>query len=358
MDALKLSYNQAYMKKLGKEIKKNYSNFDQNAFQKTIFNSEWKNKELKERMDHISRCLHQHLNLPYKNALQILEKTAPGFGGWEAMFFPHFVQLYGLKDWKLSIDALEHFTQFSSSEFAVRPFILMDPKKMMKKMLVWSKHKNVHVRRLASEGCRPRLPWAMALNNFKENPSPIFPILNQLKQDPELYVRKSVANNINDISKDHPEKAIKLSQEWKGKHPHTDWILKHGGRSLLKGGHPEIFSIFNYDCIDNLNLKNFKANSSVSEGENLTLNLEIQFKKSPFKLRLEYAIYFKRANGQLNKKVFHISDGIQEQKVKNFVKSHSFKQINTRKYYPGRHQVSIILNGIEVQKKNFILKRI
>ena len=103
-------------------------------------------------------------------------------------------------------------------------------------MLKWSKHKDPRVRRLASEGCRPRLPWAMALPDFKRDPSKILPILEQLKADSDVWVRKSVANNLNDISKDNPELAISIFKKWLGGNKETDWIVKHAARTLLKQG--------------------------------------------------------------------------------------------------------------------------
>ena len=103
------------------------------------------------------------------------------------------------------------------------------------------------VRRLASEGCRPRLPWAMALPNLKENPAPIIPILENLKNDPARFVRLSVANNLNDIAKDNPEIVIDLVKKWKGESKEVDWIIKHGCRTLLKQGNPEVMELFGFN---------------------------------------------------------------------------------------------------------------
>ena len=213
---LKDHYNQAYIDKLGKEINRHYPAFNTENFSTLIFDKQWSTKELKERMKHISTCLHGCLNLPLQGALPILKKAAPNFGGFEAMFFPDYVERYGAKHWALSLPALAYFTQFSSSEFAVRPFILANQKKMMAQMEQWSKHENEHVRRLASEGCRPRLPWAISLPPFKQNPSTILPILENLKRDPSLYVRRSVANNLNDISKDNPQITLEFASTWWG----------------------------------------------------------------------------------------------------------------------------------------------
>ena len=135
-------------------------------------------------------------------------------GSFGYISLAEYVEVYGVTHYAASVKAMEQITQFISCEFAVRPFILKYEDKMMQQMLKWSKHKDPRVRRLASEGCRPRLPWAMALPDFKRDPSKILPILEQLKADSDVWVRKSVANNLNDISKDNPELAISIFKKW------------------------------------------------------------------------------------------------------------------------------------------------
>ena len=130
------------------------------------------------------------------------------------MILPDFVEVFGLDDWEASLPILEEFTQFASAEFAVRMFIKKDPSTMMAQMLSWADHENANVRRLASEGCRPRLPWGMKLPDLIDDPSLILPILEKLKTDENESVRRSVANNLNDISKDNPQVVIKTLQQW------------------------------------------------------------------------------------------------------------------------------------------------
>ena len=136
--------------------------------------------------------------------------------------------------------AIEFITQFITCEFAVRPFLLKYGDKMMNQMRAWSLHKSHKVRRLASEGSRPRLPWAMAIPALKKNPMPVLTILENLKNDPSESVRRSVANNLNDISKDRPGMVLKIANAWKGQNKETDAIVRHGCRTLLKHGHPEV----------------------------------------------------------------------------------------------------------------------
>lgn len=157
--------------------------FEKNHFLETVFTSEWDQLELKQRMRHITKSLKQHLPENYQKAITILMKSSPSINGFIAMSFPDFVELYGQSHWKLSMQALEIFTKSCSSEFAIRPFLDQTPKQTMEQMNKWASNKNEHVRRLASEGCRPRLPWAMALKKFKQDPTPIIPILEKLKDD-------------------------------------------------------------------------------------------------------------------------------------------------------------------------------
>ena len=172
--------------------------------------------------------------------------------------------------------AIERITQFTSCEFAVRPFIIKYPKEMMKQMLVWSKHEHWGVRRLSSEGCRPRLPWAMALPNLKENPAPIIPILENLKNDISRFVRLSVANNLNDIAKDNPETVISLVKKWQGKSENVNWVIKHGSRTLLKQGNADVMEIFGFDTTKDITVKDFKISTpKVKIGDSLEFGFKL-----------------------------------------------------------------------------------
>ena len=210
MAALKDYYSRDFVRRLASELRKGSPSFDAIGFEKKVLYRNWKNLELKERVRHISTCMNRHLPFDYKKQIAILEKAAPGFTGLEGFVFPDFVEVFGLEDFDTSVRALERFTEYSTSEFAVRPFLIRYEAKMMQQMLRWAEHPNHHVRRLASEGCRPRLPWAIALVAFKKDPAPVLPVLELLKNDPSEYVRRSVANNLNDIAKDHPGLTLEI----------------------------------------------------------------------------------------------------------------------------------------------------
>ena len=223
-------------------------------------------------------------------------------------------------------------------------------------MNVWSKSKNEHVRRLATEGCRPRLPWAIALPKFKENPSKILTILNRLKNDESEYVRKSVANNLNDISKDNPKLVIEIAKKWLGKTKETDWVVKHGCRTLLKAGNVDILKLFGYKVWKNIKVNHFSVTKSIKMGDDIFFEFVLNNNNKRLgKLRLEYAIEFVRKNDKISKKVFKISEGDYLELERKVKKKHSFRKISTRQYYPGVHFLSLIVNGKEYAKKRFII---
>lgn len=348
-------YNQDFFEQFMKLIKSIYPEFDSSTFLNFIYNDEWEGKQFKERMRHISNALRATLPDSYREALEILQQAAPQCRGVEYLFFPDFVEAHGLADWTASTAALEAFTPYSSSEFAVRPFILQDSEKMMKQMLEWATHQDHHVRRLASEGCRPRLPWAMALEQFKTDPAPILPILEQLKRDTSVYVQKSVANNLNDIAKDHPQLVIKLAHDWYGENRHTNWILKHGCRGLLRKGEPQVLALFGFELAPDAAISSFNlTDDRITLGQTLHFSFSITSKAvAAQRLRVEYAIDFVKANGTTSRKLFKIAELNMEQAVKTYERAHPFKDLTTRKHYPGKHRISIVINGVEMAGQEF-----
>ena len=374
-EPFKNMYNEQFFDRFTKDLKLVIKDFDACGFVSQIMDDEWENRELKQRTSHITAILKEFLPADYKEAiakilelLEYVESTQPDFSkiddtkfglmleyGW---ILDNYVEQYGLDDYETSIKAIEKITQFTSCEFAVRPFIVKYPDKMMKQMLAWSKHKHWGVRRLASEGCRPRLPWAMALPNLKENPAPIIPILENLKNDPARFVRLSVANNLNDIAKDNPETVIELARRWQGESEEVDWVIKHGCRTLLKQGNSEVMELFGFDSIKNISVENFqistpevKIGNSLEFGFNLLNN-----NNKKIKIRLEYGIYYQKANGTLAKKVHKISEKeYAENSTTQITRKHSFRLVTTRKFHIGLHQVAVIINGNEFEKHDFEL---
>jgi 3-methyladenine DNA glycosylase AlkC len=346
-EELRNIYNEKFIRELLSEIKKEYQSFDGEICNNLIFQKDWDQLALKERMRRITISLHSTLPKEYIKALEILYKVAPKFTGLKGIIFPDFVELYGLEEWDESMKALAFFTPYSTSEFAVRPFLIKNLERMLAQMLKWSSNTNEHIRRLASEGSRPRLPWGQSVPAIKANPDQTIPILNNLKEDNSLYVRKSVANHLNDISYTHPDLVLEIANEWYGKHKHTDWIIKHACRALLKKGNQQALFLFGYNDDQSIELKDFKLDKNcISIGDSIQFSFTIssQTKKS---VRVEYAIDYVKSKGQRTRKVFMISTlTMNPNETKNFSKTQSFKELTTRKHYKGTHTLSIIINGI------------
>lgn len=339
--------------------------FNKASFKRRVFNKAWQTKELKQRVSHIVEVLHDMLPENYPEALAIIMAVIEHLKQQEIkeisygyVCLPEYIERYGLEHYKESLKAIEQLTQFITCEFAVRPFIIRYEDKMMKQMLKWSKHKNAKVRRLASEGCRPRLPWAMALPDFKKDPAPILPILENMKTDEDVWVQKTVANNLNDISKDNPELAKGIFRNWLGDNKTTNWIVKHAARTLLKKGDNEVLEMFGLGADKNIRLSNFKITTPVIKvGEHLLFTCSVSNKAKQAKtIRVEYAIHYLLANGKHTKKVFKISEKeYAAGTTTDIERKQSFKPITTRVYYPGIQKLSVILNGQESDKLEFEL---
>ncbi|MCL2861134.1 MAG: DNA alkylation repair protein [Firmicutes bacterium] len=340
----------AALKEFAEAIKSVYAEFDAEEFVLDTMGDTWDELELMARGRKISKTLGDFLPSKYEDAIAVIDKVVKIYQGFAAFSFPEFVIIYGQDEqhWVVSIAALGRFTEHFSAEFAVRPFIISNEKKMMAQMREWSKSDNEHLRRLSSEGCRPALPWGIGLPKYKKNPSPIFPILEQLKVDPSLYVRKSVANNLNDISKTHPELVIEIAKRWYGTDEKTNWIIKHGLRTLLKKSNADALSIFGLGNADAVEVSDFAINSSsIALGCDITFSFVIKAKNNT-KARLEYGIDYMKHSGKQSRKVFQISEiPLKEGQTKTYTRKHALADHSTRKHYLGAHAVTLIVNGQE-----------
>lgn len=354
--SLKDMYNKEFLYSFGGKVHEVYRSFDCHDFVATAVDDTWNKLTLKERMRRVTETLAYYLPSRYEDALEVLFSIDEYCTGFVYLFFPDFVAVYGqsLENWDLSMKALERFTIRSSSEFAVLPFIINDHERMMRQMLDWSNNINENVRRLASEGCRPRLPWREALTMFKRNPTEVISVLEQLKEDPSLYVRKSVANNLNDISKDNPSAILDIVRRWKGVHPSTDWILRRGCRTLIRSAQPEVMNLFGYaGSIDGP--LTIYADLSVDPpilniGESCKLKYDICIREGePIHIRIEYGIDFIKARGITSRKLFLLSDKtVSGGKHLIGTRLHGWKNLTTRRHYPGEHRIVLLVNGCEV----------
>jgi 3-methyladenine DNA glycosylase AlkC len=337
--------------------------FDAPGFLARVFDDHWDALELKARMRQITLALRATLPDDYRAALAIMRQAAPATPGFIALSFCDYVEQYGLDDWDASIPALEQFTLLCSAEFAVRPFILRDPARMMAQMLAWSCHDHPGVRRLASEGCRPRLPWAMSLPNLQADPAPILPILDQLKLDESDDVRRSVANNLNDISKDNPQVTLGVVRRWQHDHdsPAMRQLISHALRTLIKQGDPGALELLGYATSAAFRVHDLTvAPAVIPMGGEVTIAFEVEsLSDTPQALMIDYVIHLVRARGQHTQKVFKLTKRtLTPGETIRLRQRHSFEAVTTRRYYPGEHAVEIQINGVRSERRAFVIEEI
>jgi 3-methyladenine DNA glycosylase AlkC len=245
---LKTYYGRDLAKLLADKVYKKYPKFQKQKFIDTV-DKKVTNLELKGRVEVIADKLHEFLPRDYKEAVNLIvsilgppnqNETGMFSDGYWIMPLAFLVEKYGIDEFEISTDAIYQITQRHTGEYAVRPFLVKYPEKMTSLMLKWSQSKNVHVRRLSSEGIRPRLPRAKKLNQFILDPKPILPILENLKKDESLFVKKSVANNLNDILKDNYNIGFEVLKKWsESQNADTQWIVKHALRNEIRKGNLE-----------------------------------------------------------------------------------------------------------------------
>jgi 3-methyladenine DNA glycosylase AlkC len=362
-EPLKYMYSANFFERLCPVLKTVIPEFEERKFVYSVFDREWPDLELKQRTRQITRALKQCLPTEYSKAIEMvisisaLLRESEREQSYPFIFLPEYIELYGLNHFNLSMKAIEESTRLVSAEFAIRPFILRYPRETMTHMLAWSRHPEPSVRRLSSEGCRPRLPWAVGLPDFKKDPSPILPILENLKNDPSEYVRRSVANNLNDIAKDHPELVLQIARKWKGMGPETDWIIKHGCRTLLKRGNADVLNLHGFNPKSKASVKEFKVPKKITIGDHL--NFEFEFfsrEKNSTLFRLEYAIDYRTSSGKISRKIFKITESTFEPYEPIHIRrKQSFRDLTTRKHFKGKHFLRILANGKEMAGNEFFV---
>ena len=339
-------------------IKEVYPVFNSEEFVNSVCDSNWHERELKQKMRHTTHCLHRFLPSEFSETIKILVAIVPKVKGFEAIVLPDYVEVYGLVEPEIALPALGILTKCGSSEFGIRPFLNNSLKETMKYMYQWAGDTDYRVRRFASEGCRPRLPWGMGVPALKKDPSLILPILEKLKDDPEEFVRKSVANNLNDISKDHPDIVLEMCERWKGNSKNTDRIIKHACRTLLKQGNKRALLLFGFANPDNMNIENLMfSTTSPKIGEEIQFSFDLILNnQKKQKIRLEYIVHFVKSTGKTSPKVFQIKEVELAPGRHSIIKKHSFANKSTRKHFPGKHQLEIAVNGVIKAKQQISLK--
>lgn len=356
--ALKEIFNRQRLEHIADAMLAVYPAFDRQRFLQQAGHN-LAERSLMQRLARVSESLHQVLELDYPSSLALLEALAPRLNNrFVCIFLPHYVASYGLHDFERSMAALKYFTGFGSSEFAVRHFLRQDCTRSLALLEQWADDPDEHVRRLASEGSRPRLPWSFRLEQLQADPQLAAPILERLRNDPSLYVRKSVANHLNDITKDHPQWVLQRLQGWPLEQPHSAWIARHALRSLIKQGDRQALALIGAGARAEVDVSRFQvAPGQLRLGDSLNLSLTLVSTCSrEQRLVVDYAIDYVKASGATASKVFKLKTfTLQGLAQVDLGRSQQIRELTTRRHYPGRHGVHLLVNGERLASGHFDL---
>ncbi|GLR63799.1 DNA alkylation repair protein [Marinospirillum insulare] len=351
------NYGPEIPRQIADQIKAVDASFQDQAFIKTALIG-YEKLSLMERGQQIAKSLETYLPADYEEAIGILVASMGprlerdmGNGMAPFIYLPHsfYIANYGLNHFEASMQAIYQLTKRFTGEFCIRPFLEQHTQATLERLHLWAEDECHYVRRLASEGPRPRLPWASHLPAFKKDPSPVLALLEKLKDDPELYVRRSVANNLNDIGKDHPKLLLATTKSWlKGADKNRLWLIRHALRSLVKQSHPKALEQLGYGQTPQVEITQVSFTpKTIKLGEAVELSFELHSKsKQAQKLLIDFCVYFVKANATSSGKVFKLKTlTLPGNSAEILKKKISFAKINTRKHYPGEHLVELLING-------------
>lgn len=371
-EAFKNWFNEPLIRTMADHFHRHETAFDAEGFVGVATNN-LEALELKARSAQITEALRQFLPNNFEEAARVLLASLgkplkddlsagvvdeQGISGWGVMPMADYVALYGQEHFDVAMQLLKAMTQCFSSEFAIRAFLQQSQSATLVVLHTWALDKSKHVRRLVSEGSRPRLPWAMNLPAFIQNPSPVIELLERLKDDDSEYVRRSVANNLNDIAKDHPDLVAEIARKWlQDGTSERKKMIRHACRTLIKQGHKTTLATLGYGppklCSVTLNL----SHKQVCLGEALFLDVTLRSdSKQEQALMVDYIVHHQKANGTTTPKVFKWKAvNLAPNEALTARKKHNIKPITTRVYYPGVHHVEVVINGVSMAKKSFEL---
>lgn len=362
---------------IGRHLQRASPDFNGRRF-KALANAGLEALELKARAQHICQALEATLPADFGSAAGVMEAALAtldtpldqtldgptgarddGLAGWAVWPLTEYVARHGHTDTPRALQALHAMTQRFTAEWAIRPFILRSPELSFAALHRWASDESPHVRRLVSEGSRPRLPWGMVLKPLVDDPSPTLPLLLKLMDDASPYVRRSVANHLNDIAKDHPHVVEAwLHEHLPGASAHRQALLKHASRTLIKRGHVGVMGAWGVG-------ERFKGRAAVAlssqrvkVGDSLQLQINIRSTaKSAQRLAIDYAVHHVKASGDTSAKVFkgwvlELAAG----EERELAKKHSLKPITTRRYHAGAHRIELLINGKPAAEASFELK--
>jgi 3-methyladenine DNA glycosylase AlkC len=353
--SLKVFFNKNVVEGLARDFAGAHAAFDPKQFTKECLTG-LDSLELMARAWHIAEALRRHLPSDFRQASNVILLSLPASPTLERMdvfrYLPHifYISKYGIGHFEESMQAQYELTKHFTAEFSIRAFIEKYPEQSHDRLRRWAADPNVHVRRLVSEGSRPRLPWAQRLRAYQNDPAPVLVLLELLKDDPELYVRRSVANNLNDIAKDHPDIAVRVCREWlKNATAERKWIVKHALRSLVKAGHPGALAVMGVGAVPKVEVTPARFTPKL-----VRLGGKLQFAfgvastaRKPQTLQIDYRVHFVKASGKTAPKVFKLRRiELTPGESVTLSSTVSFAPMTTRKSYPGVHRFEALINGV------------
>jgi 3-methyladenine DNA glycosylase AlkC len=323
---------------------------------------------LTQRGFHIASALRRHLPQDYPRAVRILVESATqphqhaASGGMASfLYMPHlfFIAQHGLDHFEESMRAQHALTQLFTAEFSIRAYLEKHPERTLAVLGEWARDPSEQVRRLVSEGTRPRLPWAPRLRAFQEDPRPVLALLELLKDDPSLYVRRSVANNLNDIGKDHPQLLVATARRWlKNATPERRWIVKHALRSAIKRADAGALAALGYGGKADVSVRKATitpARAKIGGSVSISFDLVNELTKRQ-RVMADLVVHFVKARGTGAKTFKLRAVDLPPRGAITLGKKIALKQLTTRKHYPGVHRVEALLNGQRLALGKFSLR--
>jgi 3-methyladenine DNA glycosylase AlkC len=338
--------------------------------------------ELMDRARRIAQALHRHLPQDYPQAVAILvaslgpiaertedsteertEDRTEGSAMASFLYLPHvlFVARFGLDHFEPSMRAQYELTQRFTAEFSIRAYLERHPAATLARLAEWASDPSVHVRRLVSEGTRPRLPWASRLRAFQQDPRPVLDLLERLKDDPELYVRRSVANNLNDIGKDHPALLVETARRWlRGASEQRHALVRHALRSAVKRGDAAALAVLGYGQAATAAVRNVNiAPGSAKIGGRIAIAFDlVNTQPQSQRWMVDLRVHYVKADGALRPKVFKLrACDVEPRGTVRIAKTLSLAQMTTRTHRPGTHPVEVMVNGLVLRVGEFLLRQ-
>lgn len=366
-EPLKNSYGPDRAERVGEMIAAVHPEFDRERFLDAALEG-WDALELTERGRRIASALAATLPANRARAIEILiDSLGPPIPSSELtgmdsfLYMPHgyFVAEHGLDCFEVSMRALREITRRFTSEFAIRPFLERHPERTLERLRVWAGDPDVHVRRLVSEGTRPRLPWAPRLREFQRDPAPVLELLELLKDDPEEYVRRSVANNLNDISKDHPGRVVEVADRWwRGGSRDRRRLVRHALRTRIKKADSAALAVLGYEASSPVRVGEVCCTPErPSIGGRVRIEAEIHNPaEEPGGALVDLRVHFVKASGERSPRVFKGAElDLGPGERRRVRKTISLAQHSTRTHYPGEHLVEVLLNGVSLPGASFVL---